>query len=220
MVVTLRRIGFRLLALTRLRRYLYYRYQYSFTPSQLCFLIECLDRTSEVEGAVVEIGCAFGHTTVFLDKHLSSRGDQRNYVCIDTFSGFTDDDVAFEREARGKHSVSYAGCYSDASLQHFQRTLANNGVTRVKPIQADVRTHDLDSLGPISFCLIDVDLYLPVQSALEKVMKLVSPGGIVVVDDCQDHPLWDGAWEAYREFTAQRSITPQIVEGQFGLLEF
>lgn len=220
MVVTLRRIGFQLLALTRLRKYLYYRYQYSFNPSQLCFLIECLDRTSAVEGTIVEIGCAFGHTTVFLDRHLSSRADERDYVCIDTFAGFTDDDVAFEKEARGKRSVSYAGRYSDASLQHFQRTLTNNGVTRVTPIQADVSTYDLDTLGPISFCLIDVDLYLPVKSALEKVVNLVSPGGIVVVDDCQDHPLWDGALEAYQEFTLQRGITPHVVEGQFGLLEF
>ncbi len=41
--------------------------------------------------------------------------------------------------------MSYAGRYSDASLQHLQRTLTNNGVTRVTPIQADGSTYDLDS---------------------------------------------------------------------------
>lgn len=216
--MSLRRTGFRVAALTPLRKYLYYRYDYSFSPSQLCFLVRCLDETSEVRGSVIEIGCAYGHTTVFLDKHLGDRGDVREYVCIDTFAGFTEEDAAFEHGTRGKSSVSYVQSYADASLESFRRTLANNGVTRVKPVQADIKTYDVGSLGSISFCLIDVDLYLPVKKALEKVIGLMGAGGIIVVDDCQEHPMWDGALQAYREFTAERDITPDIVEGQFGLI--
>lgn len=214
----LRRTGFRLAARSPLGKYLYYRYDYSFSPSQLCFLVRCLDETSDVEGSVVEIGCAYGHTTVFLDKHLENREDVRDYFCIDTFAGFTEEDAAFEHRARGKSSISYERSYADASLKAFRRTLANNGVTRVKPVQADIKAYDLGSLGKISFCLIDVDLYLPVKKALEKVVGLMGTGGIIVVDDCQEHTMWDGALQAYQEFTADRSITPDIVEGQFGLI--
>ncbi len=52
-----------------LRGMLSYRYEYMFSPGQLCFLCECLDRTSSLPGPVVEIGCAGGRTTVFLNKY-------------------------------------------------------------------------------------------------------------------------------------------------------
>ena len=105
------------------------------------------------------------------------------------------------------------------SLSSFQRTLAVNGITRVTPIQADIKTYNMDDLSAISFCLIDVDLYLPVKAALRKVVGLMRPGGIIVVDDCHEHPLWDGALQAYEEFTSEHSIERKIVEGQFGLIE-
>jgi O-methyltransferase len=217
-VGNIRRAGFQLAALTPLRTYLYHRYSYSFTPSQLGFLIECLNRTAQVEGIVVEIGCAYGQTTVYLDRHLNATNDARRYTCIDTFTGFTPEDRDFEERVRGKSSSAYKHSFADVSLRGFRRTLANNGVTRVTPIQADIKTYNMDALKPISFCLIDVDLYLPVKAALDKVMGLIQPGGIVVVDDCQVHPLWDGALQAYQEFTSDHHIDPHIVEGQFGLI--
>jgi len=217
-VFRLRRLAFELASLTRLRKYLYHRYDYSFSPSQLCFLIECLRRTVDTAGAVVEIGCAYGQTTVFLEKHLRATGDPRDFVCIDTFEGFTAEDTAFEEGVRGKVSAGYDGRYADASLRSFRRTLANNGVTRVRPVQADIKSFDMAAVGPISFCLIDVDLYLPVKAALEKVVPLMGAGGIVVVDDCQEHPLWDGALQAYEEYTSSRGIEPEIVEDQFGII--
>ncbi len=217
-MVNLRRVGFQLAALTPLRKYLYYRYSYSFSPGQLCFLVDCLNRTAHVEGSVAEIGCAYGQTTVFLDRHLTAMNDARPYVCIDTFEGFTLEDRDFEERARGKSSAGYRYCFADASMKGFRRTLALNGVTRVTPVQADIKAYDMDALPAISFCLIDVDLYLPVKAALDKVMSRMSLGGIVVVDDCQPHPLWDGALQAYEEFTSEHRIEPRIVEGQFGLI--
>lgn len=192
-----RRTVFQLASLTPFGKYLFYRYNYSFTPSQLCFLVTCLTRTAHAHGSVVEIGCAYGNTTVFLEKHLQAIGDFRAYICIDTFNGFTHEDREFEESARGKLSSVYEHRYADASLRSFRRTLANNGITRVIPIQADIKSYDMEPLSEISFCLIDVDLYLPVKAALEKVIGLVSSGGIIVIDDCQEHPLWDGALQAY-----------------------
>ncbi|MEJ7583469.1 MAG: class I SAM-dependent methyltransferase [Acidimicrobiales bacterium] len=210
--------AFQIASLTRLRKYLYHRYDYSFTPSQLCCLVGCLSRTAAVPGAVVEIGCAYGHTTVFLEKHLQAMGDRRDYVCIDTFSGFTAEDAAFEEATRRKEAAGYDQRYADATLRSFRRTLANNGVTRVKPVQADIKAYDMSAVPAISFCLIDVDLYLPVRAALAKVRPLMGPGGIVVVDDCRPHPLWDGALQAYEEFVSEHKIGREIVEGQLGLV--
>ncbi len=46
----------------------------------------------------------------------------------------------------------------------------------------------------------------------------MAPGALIVIDDCQEHPLWDGALEAYTEFVAERGLVPEVVEGQFGIL--
>ena len=80
-----------------------------FTPAQLAFLVRCLDETEGVPGTIVEIGCATGRTTVFLNKHLDEVHSSRGYVCIDTFSGFTEDDVSFETSQRGKANSALTG---------------------------------------------------------------------------------------------------------------
>jgi O-methyltransferase len=215
----LTRAGFELAARTRLRKYLYYRYVYSFDPRELAFLIHCLDQTADLTSPILEVGCAFGHTTVFLNKHLAAVGNRRPYVCIDTFAGFTNDDARYEEQARGKSADWYRQSYHDASLTTFQRTLANNGITSVIAIKSDVAAWQPDLPSGVSFCLIDVDLYRPVLAALQKVVPLVQSGGLVVVDDCNDHRLWDGALQAYNEFTAAQGLPQTIIGGRLGLIE-
>lgn len=215
----LTRVGFEVAAQTRLRKYLYYRYNYSFSPAQLCFLVECLNRTSSVPGTILEVGCAYGHTTAFLNKHLDAMGDDRQYVCVDTFRGFTRSDTTFEEENRGKASGQFQRSFADASLRAFRRTMANNSITRVRSVKADVCSWRPDVVPRVSFCLVDVDLYRPVEASLKKIVPLVQPGGIVVIDDCQEHPLWDGALQAYLEFTEREGIPRSIQHGQFGVIE-
>ena len=56
-----------------LRPYVLYRYAYQFTPPQIIFLCECIEATRNVPGAVAEIGCFRGHTTVFLSKFMQAQ---------------------------------------------------------------------------------------------------------------------------------------------------
>jgi hypothetical protein len=156
---------------------------------------------------------------VFLNKHLAAVGDRRQYICIDTFAGFTIDDASYEEQERGKSAAFYRKSYHDATLKTFQRTLANNEITSVVAIKSDVAAWEPDLPSGVSFCLVDVDLYKPVLTSLRKVVPLVKPGGIVVVDDCNDHHLWDGALQAYNEFTAAEGLPRSIVGGRLGLIE-
>jgi O-methyltransferase len=100
----------------------------------------------------------------------------------------------------------------------FRQTLALNGLTRVEPIQADVKTFLFDQLTDISFCLVDVDLYQPVREALARVWPRVAPGGVVVVDDCGGDAKWDGSLQAYSEFVAEHCLPPEIVLTKLGVL--
>ncbi len=46
----------------------------------------------------------------------------------------------------------------------------------------------------------------------------MSPGGIIIVDDCQPDQMWDGALQAYQEFTRQREIPAEIVLEKLGVV--
>src|SRR5688500_14716285 len=85
-----------------LRKIWYPRYQFQYFSRQLCYLANCIERTSKVEGAIVEIGCAHGLTTTFLYEYMVDSEETKEYYCIDTFSGFTPDDISVEKKVRGK----------------------------------------------------------------------------------------------------------------------
>ena len=95
-----------------------------------------------------------------------------------------------------------------------------NGASRVTAIKADAKTFDYSTIGPFSFCLVDVDLYQPVHATLEAVHSLMSPGGVIVIDDCErDHPMWRGGYEAYVEFVGANRLPEDIRLGKLGVIQ-
>src|SRR5438045_9739817 len=93
---------------TPLRRYFFHRYTYMFSPAQLAFLCSCLEQAVAVPGGICEIGCAQGASTVFLNRHLDWLEVTRPYTAVDTFGGFTEEDVTKEIE-RGKTRALFLG---------------------------------------------------------------------------------------------------------------
>ena len=202
-------------------RFIGYRYSYSFSPRQLSFLTVCIDRTAALTGGIAEIGCFLGYTSIFLNVHMNEERIEKPYYALDTFSGFVPEQLEYERAARGKAPVFalMRTAFTGNSQALFDRQLAWNGITRVRSIRADAAAFDYASIGPLSFALIDVDLYIPVLRALEKVVPLMQPGGMVVVDDCTPGQYYDGALQAYTEFTAGRGLPFKVVHKKLGLIE-
>ncbi|HEX7502777.1 MAG TPA: TylF/MycF/NovP-related O-methyltransferase [Acidobacteriota bacterium] len=200
------------------RRYFFPRYLYNFTPPQLCFLCQCIEDTAHVAGAVVEVGCSIGSTTVFLNKAMDALNIEKEYLALDTFSGFAAGDTRFEVAERGK-SRDLFNAFQVNKRKWFDDTMRRNGITRVRSIAADVNECDLTMLGPISFSLLDVDLYRPMKKGLPELYEVLSPGGIIVVDDCTSaNRTCDGSEQAYREFMKERGLLPQIVLGKLGVV--
>lgn len=196
------------------------RYPYMFSPMQLSLLCEYITNSQRVEGAVVEVGCALGDTTVFLNEHMTRSGIDKRYVCVDTFSGFTDRDVDHEIQQRGKRRVRAFDAFRSNKRKWVERTLAVNDIARVTVHESDAVSFDFSAVAPIAFCLIDVDLYLPVKSTLSRVFDLMPVGGVIVVDDCMQRPnVWDGAHQAYREFTTERELEHRVVLDKIGVVE-
>lgn len=202
-------------------RFLARRWDYNFSPRQLAFLASCIDRTAALSGSIAEVGCFVGATTVWLSKHMEFEGIDKPYYALDTFSGFVPAQSEYEIEKRGKRgsSVVMQRGFAVNSKFMFDRQLEWNGLSRVESIEADAATFDYATLGPLSFVLVDVDLYLPVKAALERIHPLMQAGGIIVVDDCAPDQVYDGALQAYEEFIAEHSLPRQIVHGKLGLIE-
>jgi hypothetical protein len=64
-----------------------------------------------------------------------------------------------------------------------------------------------------------VDLYRPMKKGLQDLYEVLSPGGIIVADDCYaSHVAWDGSGQAYKEVVKEIDQRPEIVHGKFGII--
>lgn len=202
----------------RVRKSIITRYQYNFSVKQLIFICRCLEDTQGVDGAIVEVGCERGNTTLFLNNYLDDLRSTKTYFAIDTFRGFVRSDIDFEVKHRSKYAWMYSG-YQVNSKKWFDHSLRASRANRVKSIKSDVNKFDLRSLGPLSFALVDVDLYRPIKKILPELYNALSPGGIMLIDDCNPNIYWwDGAHQAYREFMRELGFMPVMYNGKMGII--
>ena len=212
------RLFYELIFHTRLRPWFFHRYSYMHAPRQLAFLLDCIDKTRNIPGSIVEVGCAGGSTTVWLKRHMKHSAIGKEYIAIDTFSGFTERDISDElsRQNRLGRETSW---FRVNKKKWVAKALEYNGASDVRLVEADINDCELGSFARhVSFCLIDVDLFRPVAAALEKVWPLLSKGGMIVVDDCETSMHFRGAYDAYVEFVTRHNLPVTIVHGKFGIL--
>lgn len=194
------------------------RYPYNFSAQQLRFLCECIDATAHIEGGIAEVGCERGSTTLFLCNYLDAGGSSKAYTALDTFRGFVRGDIDFEVEHREKKAWMYSA-YQVNSRKWFEHSMRLHGANRVTALEVDVNEYDLRNLGKLALVLLDVDLYRPVRKALPEVYDMLSPGGIIIVDDCDRGSFWwDGAYQAYVDFVASMGIDKNILYGKMGVI--
>ncbi len=211
-------LAYRLAAAVVYTRQPFVRYPYMNPPSELLELTKQL-LSVRAPGAAVEVGCNQGWTTCFLVEALMEKGVNREYVCIDTFNGFTEEDVGFEYKMRGKTAGLYDDSFLISDPAWLQASLSRFGYNNVVVQRADAATFNYRALGQIAFALVDVDLYRPVKASLERILPNMARGGVVMVDDCDmKDDRWDGAYQAYAEVCKERNIRPEIVSQKFGII--
>jgi O-methyltransferase len=192
-------------------------YPYMFNPQQLMFIADAALKAhaKNPRGYFIEAGCAYGATTIFLNKLV----DGLPYHSIDTFSGFTAESIAHESDKRGKDLGKLKHDFVVNSEEWYRKNLEIHGVKNVKILKSDVTLVDFSKFNPIAFCLLDVDLYLPIAACLPPIYENLAPGGLIIVDDCRPDCVYDGAEQAYREFCRAMNLPYNTVHGKLGIIE-
>lgn len=182
--------------------------KFDMSISQLNFITNTLAEITH-EGAVLEIGVGGGTSSVMRNRFMKSKSIWRPFFAIDTFSGFTREDIQFEKDHRGK--VDDYPYYRSNSKEWYSKTLIAHGITSANVYATDAKIFDYAVIGPLAFCLFDVDLYKPTEIVLPRLYEILVPGGVIIVDDCSLEPsIYDGAGEAYRKFCSKMGFKEEL----------
>lgn len=194
------------------------RYPYNVEPIQLATLVMELERVKALNGNVVEIGVARGMTTRFMAQHIANQnlGNSLKYYAIDTFESFTDDDLKYEVEKRGKSLFELKGFdYNDYEI--WQNNFS--AFPFVKAIKSDCATYDYSQIKPLKLTFLDVDLYLPTKNALPKIYDATISGGVILIDDVLNNTTYDGAYQAYMEFCDEYNLPKKVIGNKCGFIQ-
>ncbi len=192
-------------------------YGYNLEPIQLATIVNEIDRTSSFSGNILEVGVARGMTTRFILEHLKSNANINinNFYVLDTFNSFLRDDLMYEVSYRNKSLWKLKG-FNYITLKSWSKNFI--GEKYLKIICCDCKSFDYRTVAPIKFALIDVDLYLPTLAALEGIFRVLSDDGSILIDDCRDGVLYDGAFAAFNTFINKKNVNYKRVGNKSILL--
>lgn len=190
-------------------------YPYGIEPALLARIVQHIERLDDPGANIVEAGVARGMTTRFIVQTLTSLGKPNRLYPVDTFAGFVAEHLEFEQDARNKNA-------SDMHYFEYNDFDVWSGNFRefpqVKPMQGDIGTFDFSQVAPVAIFVLDVDLYVPTKAALANVMPHMAKGGAVYLDDIRDQNIWDGAYQAFVEFTKETGVRHEFVGNESGII--
>ena len=194
------------------------KYPYNIEPIQLASIIQYIDllRKNNKKIKLFEIGVARGMTSRFICEHIKRENIVCDFYCIDTFSSFVEKDIKYEIEKRGKtHNELMGFSYNDFNV--WKKNFSSFDF--VIPIQKDASEFDFSNIKDIDFIFLDVDLYKPTLSVLDNVLPYMSKKAVIMVDNVENNNAWDGAFQAFMEFTTKNKLTYKMIGSKCGVIE-
>ncbi len=159
-----------------------------------------------VEGDLVECGCARGGSAAMIGLAQRSVGGCRPMWLFDTFEGLpspTSNDP--DRDIAQIYTGTCVGTIEEVRGL-FARLQISGNVHLVQGLFQE--TLPQSGPGKISLLHIDGDWYDSVRACLEYLYDRVTPGGLIQFDD---YGYWKGARKAIDEFFASRNIHAPLV---------
>jgi len=177
---------------------------------------EVLDK--RVPGCFVECGVWKGGSSAIMALAIKDSGQERALHLYDSFEGLPE-----PTEKDGESAAAYSGGRNQGKLASIDACRA--GVSEVRHLMIDkiqmkenkVRFHvgwfqdtvpaTAQELGPIAFLRLDGDWYDSTKVCLDHLYPLLSPGGVIVLDD---YLTWEGCRKATDEYREREDIDDVI----------
>lgn len=164
----------------------------------------------ETPGAVVEMGCAAGKTSLRVAAvlRLLGEGPGRPLHLYDTFAGFPepapeDEQPPDWRDRERPHLVYPAG--GPAELFREWGDGLQPPVVHAGPFDPGAADHP----DPIAFALLDGDMYRSLKASLKIVWPRLAPNGVALVHDYANR-VWPGAYRAVSEHFSRDAVKREV----------
>jgi len=187
---------------------------YTMTPPERIYaLIRAVEHVCRrgIPGAIVECGVWKGGSMMAAALTLLKEGEIRELYLYDTFEGMTTP-TSKDVDASGRSAASWLArserrpneqdVWAYAPLKAVRAAMQTTGydAQHVHFVHGPVeRTIPATVPGSIAILRLDTDWYESTKHELEHLYPLLSPGGILIVDD---YGHWAGARQATDEFIA------------------
>ena len=197
--------------------------RYTMTTPERCRMLWnlCQDVfTQGVPGCLVECGVWRGGSSAIMGLALRHAREERNLHLFDSFEGLPEpgerDGAAAVTYSDGRSQGALASIHKcEAGLAEVQGLLLEKLRLPKKCVQFHVGWFqntvpaDALSLGQIAVLRLDGDWYESTRVCLEHLYPLLSPGGVLILDD---YFCWEGCRKATDEYRAAHGITVPIVQ--------
>ena len=150
---------------------------------------ELFKKTLKVPGDIVECGVFKGVGWMYWLKLLNvfSYGARTSVIGFDTFSSFASDHLLdYEKESAKSfvNEADFEGIDHKALLENAKKFGFHNGELIAGEVSETIPKFARENQGMrISLLNLDFDTYEGTKVALENLYDLVSPGGIIVLDE-------------------------------------
>ncbi len=134
----------------------------------------------ETTGAVVELGCYIGTTSLFIRRVLNEHHDKRPFHVYDSFAGLPPKSTQDSSAAGVDFKAGELAVSKKQFLEQFRRAHLEPPIAH-KAWFNDLTDTDLPD--HIAFAFLDGDFYESILTSLQLVWPRLETGGIITVDD-------------------------------------
>jgi O-methyltransferase len=162
-----------------------------------------------IAGDVVELGCHFGTTSLFIRRMLDHYASGKTYHVYDSWQGLP------EKTAEDGDSGFKKG-YCKTSIANFILLFNRSGLTLPRIHSgwfADIPDEEYPE--QICFAFFDGDFYTSIMDSFRKVYPRLARGARVLIDD-YEHPDLPGCPKACNDFLANKPETIEILKDDTG----
>ena len=135
---------------------------------------------SKSQGAIVELGCYIGTTSLFIRRVMNEHKDNRPFHVYDSFEGLPQKSTRDTSAAGVDFKAGELTVSKKQFFEQFRRAHLETPITH-KAWFNDLSDADLPD--HIAFAFLDGDFYESILTSLQLVWLRLDKGGIITIDD-------------------------------------